>query len=279
MFLVLNNMGYVDFTALIQLGVVFNFAFIFEHLEPVKLFRRIFGNLNNDFKNSDQMIEHNITLLETSFDTLNIQENIKSVFLDKVKALHKKIDLGRANIEIRLNMTPKYFQIVCLFLAIYSILILFFIGDHKVHNYSLYAWPIFTFLSLLVIIYFFYKEILHFYSYASNQERISYVSIIFVVIFIFIVSYLIVYFVDVFNLKMVIPTKCINTINLIMDKLKYYSMFIPFVSFIVSFLLHSTSILYSKIKLFIYNKQIDMLSNKQNKLLTRKEEENCKLNF
>lgn len=41
MFLVLNNMGYVDFTALIQLGVVFNFAFIFEHLEPVKLFRDI----------------------------------------------------------------------------------------------------------------------------------------------------------------------------------------------------------------------------------------------
>ena len=50
-------MEYVDFSALIQLGVVFNFAFIFEHLEPVKLFRKIFSNLNDDFKNSDQKID------------------------------------------------------------------------------------------------------------------------------------------------------------------------------------------------------------------------------
>ena len=48
-------MEYVDFSALIQLGVVFNFAFIFEHLEPVKLFRKIFSNLNDDFKNKIKM--------------------------------------------------------------------------------------------------------------------------------------------------------------------------------------------------------------------------------
>ena len=272
-------MEYVDFSALIQLGVVFNFAFIFEHLEPVKLFRKIFSNLNDDFKNSDQKIEHNITLLETSFDTLNIQDNIKSVFLDKVKALHKKIDLGRANIEIRLNMTPKYFQTVCLFLAIYSILILFFIGDYKIHDYSLYAWSIFTVLSILVIFYFFCKEVLHFYTYSSDPKSISYVKIIFYTILVFIASYFIVYFVDIFNIKEVLPQRCLNAIDPIMNKLKYISMFIPFVSFIISFLLHSTSILYSRIKLYLYKKQINILSNKQNKLLTRKDDENCKLNF
>lgn len=263
-------MEYVDFSALIQLGVVFNFAFIFDHLEPVKLFRKIFSNLNDDFRKSDKTIEHNITLLRMSFETLNVQDNIKSVFVSEIESLHRKIDLGRANIKIRLNMTPKYFQVVCLFLAIYSIFILFFIGDYKEHTYTLYAWSVFTICSILVIIYFFCKEILHFFTYSSsNQEKISYVRIVFMTIIIYVLSYIIVFCIDKFDVRQVLSKECLDKINSILELLKYISIFIPYVSFIVSFLLHSTSILYSRIKLFLYNKKINILRSKQNKLLSK----------
>lgn len=271
-------MEYVDFSALIQLGVVFNFAFIFEHLEPVKLFRQIFSNLNDDFSRSDETIEHNITLLQMSFDTLKIQDNIKSVFVSEIQTLHRKIDLGRANIRIRLNMTPKYFQVVCLFLAIYSILILFFIGDYKEHTYTSYAWPIFTICSILVIIYFFCKEVLHFFTYSSTPKKISYVKIILMTIVICILSYLIVFCIDIFDVKQVLSEEHLDTINSILKNLKYISIFIPYVSFVVCFLLHWTSILYSRVKLSLYNKRIDILSNKQNKLLSKIDEDG-KLNF
>ena len=81
-------MDYVDFSALIQLGVVFNFAFIFETLAPVKLFKGIFDNLNEEFKDTDKNIERNIVVLEESFKALNIQEGVLGGLLEKVKKLH-----------------------------------------------------------------------------------------------------------------------------------------------------------------------------------------------
>lgn len=223
-------MSYVDFSALIQLGVVFNFAFIFEHLEPVTLFKKIFDNLNTEFQESDRYIEHNIVLLEESFKTLEIQDGVRSMLLDQVKSLHRKIDIGRVNIEIRLNMSPAYFQSVCLLLAIYSIFLLFFLGDYKSHIYSNQAWPIFTGLTLLCISYYLIREVLHFYSlWKCAEKRPPYIKIILLVFSIFLLSYGIAFFIHISGLLPYVQTDFYKKIA---SNLRYMSLFLPFTSFI-----------------------------------------------
>ena len=169
-------------------------------------------------------------------------------------------------------MAPAYFQTVCLFLAIYSILLLFFLGDSKNHSYSNHAWSIFVILTIISLVYYLIKEILCFSGLMRVPKRKSYITVIATVFGLFLISY---FFVFLFSCSEFIKNDFWNKIS---QMLHYISIFIPFVSFVVCFLLHWFSIIYSKCKLCWYNLNIKRLSVKQNRILER-ENNNLKLNF
>lgn len=269
-------MSYVDYSALIQLAVVFNFAFIYEELEPVKLFKKLFSNIKSKIISSDKEIESGIILLEQSIHTISLENNSKEALKSKLNRLHQVVDLERINIEVRLNLSPVYFQTACLMLAVYSVCLLFFMADSKSHLLSMQAWPIFTLTITFGILYYLTKEIFCFFNFIDRATMKPVLRIVVFVLFSFLLSYALAYAYNTPNIHSLFSESEVR--NEIVNGIRYYSLFLPFASFIICFVLHTFSIVYAVFKIFIIEMRMNRQRGKQNQILER-EKNDIRLNF
>ena len=264
-------MNYIDYSALIQLGVVFNFAFVYESFEPVRLFKQLFLSMKQEIVSSDKEIEGRIILLDQSIKSLSLEEQLKKELKKKLDLLHEKINRDRMYIEIRLNRSPVYFHNVCLMLAMYSIILLFFLADYNSNLLSRRAWPIFTIIITLGLIYYLTKEILSFVSLISKPIKDTKLKVITILLISFFVSYIISFLFNYSVIKLLYDN--LPILEKLSEPIRYCSLFVPFTSFLVCFLLHLFSVIYAKIKIFITTIRINRLREKQNQIFDRKKDD------
>ncbi len=165
-------MDYRDYIGFIQLAVAFNFACVsFKRFQPFA-FENLFDDLKQKIKASDKEIAVQMVLLES---TLDVEEDtIKKEDMEFLRKetgnLHRNIIFVKSKIDYRMGKNPEYFHHVCLVLGLYSLFLLFILGDYRNHPITDKIWPIFTIFISIYFLYFLLKE---FYIYPNNSLKAS----------------------------------------------------------------------------------------------------------
>lgn len=268
-------MDFVCYISFIQIAIAFNFAFIsFPNFKPFKLFETLFDDVRKKITNSDETIENRIVLLESSLQMEN-KDEITGLLKEEIDNLHKNINLTKSKINYRVTKSPQYFQHVCLMLGLYSIFLLFILSDYQHHTITNRAWPIFFIGIFLYFLYYLVKEWLVFRSIKLPDSKTKNLKIVIVTTIIFVLSYMVILFWDYIIMNVFTS----HRLNINITTLKYYSIILPYLSFVVCFCLHSCSIIYAKWKLFWIKIKIQKQQERNNQILRgRKKQENIQFN-
>ncbi len=163
--------------------------------------------------------------------------------MGEINDLHRDIDFTKCKIDYRVDSNPVYFRDACLMLGLYSIFLLFILSDYKYHSITDDAWAIFSIGAFIYLVYFLIKEWLVFRSIISSPSPDSEnnLQVIIITSLIFASSFIIALLWDYQGGD--------NSCNTLMT-IRYLSIFMPYISFIICFFLHLCSIVYAKWKLF-----------------------------
>lgn len=247
-------MDFESYIGFVQLAVAFNFAFVYiKGFDSKELFQGLFSDVTKTIKESYSTMQNNCnTLSSESLENLSVSNNDNEITISKIKNdttnLISKVDIIVKEIDNRINMSPAYFNKICMALGLYSIFLLFILSDYKNFDMTNMAWPIFSFGIILYLFFHIMKELLIFLELKKKPKSNENLSVIIYVTILFISSYVLVYIWKSYISNLFIPLFEINT-----DKIKYVSIFIPYISFVICFFMHLYSVVYARIKLFLIN--------------------------
>lgn len=247
---------FANYTSFIQLAVAFNFAYVcFEGFSPAALFKGLFKQVKAEIRHSSEIIQNNcIILSEKSLQSLDldgeksIDDSIRKKMKKDTASLIVKINMAIRKVDDRIDMHPVYFNKVCLVLGLYSVLLLLIIGDYKAHPLTNQVWPLFVLGIICYIFYLLIKEVLIFSNLIVRPLNNNNLHTLFVTISLFAGSYLALFFWNSFLNQYILLLVKFDTYNI-----KYVSIFLPYISFVVCFALYSCSILYAKFKIYTIN--------------------------
>lgn len=257
-----------DYIGFVQLAVAFNFACVyFKGLSPTYLFEGLFDEVKKAIKESYAAVQNNCdTLSNNSLNQLRESKIINESISDKLKKdidyLIMKIDFIIKKIDSRIDLSPIYFNKVCLILGLYSTFLLFILGDYQYHSVTNEIWPLFTIAISVYLFIYLVKEWLIFRNLLSIPNTKSNLRTVVIIISIITSLYLIIILWNYFISDYFICTFNINT-----SIIKYLSIFIPYFSFFVCFTLHFCSIIYARIKLYWMGVIIRKQEKKINQIL------------
>jgi hypothetical protein len=248
--------NFTDYTSFIQLAVAFNFAFVcFEGFSPAALFKGLFMQVKEGIRHSSEKIQNNCNILsEKSLQSLDLddEESIDNSIRKKMKndtaSLIVKINMAIRKVDDRIDMHPVYFNKVCLVLGLYSVLLLLIIGDYKVHPLTNQVWPLFVLGIICYIFYLLIKEVLIFANLMAKPLKNNNLHTVFVTISLFAGSYLAAFF-----WNSILNQYILLLIKFDTYKIKYISLFLPYISFVICFVLYFCSILYAEFKIYTIN--------------------------
>ena len=159
-----------------------------------------------------------------------------------------KINMAIRKVDDRIDMHPVYFNKVCLVLGLYSVLLLLIIGDYKVHSLTNQVWPLFVLGIICYIFYLLIKEVLIFANLTTRPLKNNNLRTVFVTISLFAGSYL-----AAFVWNSILNQYIFLLVKFDTSNIKYISLFLPYISFVICFILYSCSILYAKFKIYTIN--------------------------
>ena len=245
-------MEYVNYTSFIQLAVAFNFAFVcFEKLSPVALFLGLFRQVKEDIKESYENLQNNCkTLSCKSLEYLSNSnnKNISEELQNSTSSLITKIDIVIKKIDDRIEMYPIYFNKVCLILGLYSIFLLFIISDYRNNPMTNRVWPLFVMEVMGYIIILLFKEWLYFKKFVTNPKVNNVLLTTIITISLFFIPYMVIFIWDNFFSKFLILKFTLD-----FSDIRYVSLFLPYLSFVICFILHLCSIIYAKTRIYWMN--------------------------
>ncbi len=247
-------MEFVNYTSFIQLAVAFNFAFAcIEGFSPATLFTGLFKQVKETIKESYEILQNNCkTLSNKSLEYLSesnsIEKNVSIQLQNDTSSLITKIDIVIKKIDDRIEMYPIYFNKVCLILGLYSIFLLFIISDYSNNSLTNRIWPLFTIgiigyiFILLIKEWLFFKKLIVF-PLPNNVLRTTLITIT-----LFVIPYLLIFLWDFILSNFLTFTSSVD-----MSNIRYISIFLPYFSFAMCFILHLFSIIYAKVKIYWMN--------------------------
>ena len=258
---------YTTYASFVQLAVAFNFAFVcIKKLSSSTLFQHLFADVKNSIRESYDKVYNNCNILLTKSIENNEGNAINKKLRRKLKKdtnlLIIKIDWLIKKVDNRIELNPLFFNQACLILGLYSILLLFILGDYKNHSLTNNAWPLFTIGIIGYLFTLLIKEILVFFKLKTIECFPKSLKTTIITICIFVCSYL-----AILLWELVLSHYIICKFTFSTSFIRYISIFLPYVSFAICFILYLLSIIYAKWRIYWINVLIHRQESTINEVL------------